>query len=132
MFGNLALSNFAETPEQQAAFLRNALDGTLQFFLVDAAKCTDSVDDFLAYAGLTEPAPGDPAMFQNMIHYQQRVALKAHLSTIEGLLGQVSRVSGGATDENGSDGGTAHPMFGILLPLIPKLFQLNQYVFLFG
>jgi hypothetical protein len=83
-----ALSNLASSPEEQAAFLRNALDGSLvelfyycffslefyylkklillfnQHFFAIEEKCCGSVEEFLAYAGMLEPAPADPALFK--------------------------------------------------------------------
>jgi hypothetical protein len=82
-----ALSNLASSPEEQAAFLRNALDGSLvelfyycffsrillfkklillfiQHFFAVEEKCCASVEEFLAYAGMLEPAPADPALFK--------------------------------------------------------------------
>jgi hypothetical protein len=59
--------------------------------------------------------------------YPNRLALKAHLAAIEGVLTQVNAPPAASARDGG--GGRSNTLFAILLPVMPKFFQLNRFIF---
>jgi hypothetical protein len=66
-------------------------------------------------------------IFPKSAFYPNRLALKAHLAAIEGVLTQVNAPPAASGRDGG--GGRSNPLFAILLPVLPKFFQLNRFIF---
>uniref|UniRef100_A0A914BXV3 Uncharacterized protein n=2 Tax=Acrobeloides nanus TaxID=290746 RepID=A0A914BXV3_9BILA len=106
-----ALSNLATSPEEQRVFLQSAIQEHIQFLQSDTfLNAVSSSANFLAYIGLTVPAP------QNDLEAKE--TFKAHLQTIEGVMSQVK-----------ADEDKPNPLFSLILPVIPQIFRLVRSLF---
>uniref|UniRef100_A0A915EI34 Exportin-5 n=1 Tax=Ditylenchus dipsaci TaxID=166011 RepID=A0A915EI34_9BILA len=113
-----ALSNLAGSTEQQQTFLRNATQNNLQYFLSEQfTTCIQSPQNLFAYIGLTSRAPLTEIEASTNQFYENRLKLKSHLTAIDGVLTYV---------EVPKD--QSNPVFSLLQPIIPSLFQLARCV----
>uniref|UniRef100_A0AC35FWD0 Importin N-terminal domain-containing protein n=1 Tax=Panagrolaimus sp. PS1159 TaxID=55785 RepID=A0AC35FWD0_9BILA len=106
-----ALSNLAQ-PNIRLSFLQSAIQTNIEYFHGQTfINAISSVPNFMAYIGLTSPA--DPDEKSESVYYLNRLELKAHLCTIDGVLQHVN------APENQSN-----PLFQLLNPILQTFFEL--------
>jgi hypothetical protein len=108
------LSNLATSSEEQHLFLQSAIQTNIQYLLNEPfISGITSTPNFLTYIGLRANAPASEAEAQATPFYENRLSLKSHLCTIDGVIQQVN------VPEDKSN-----PLFPLLAPVIPSIFQL--------
>jgi exportin-5 len=106
-----ALSNLAQ-PNIRLSFLQSAIQTNIAYFHGQTyVNAISSVSSFMTYIGLTSPP--DPDEKAESLHYLNRLELKAHLCTIDGVLQHVNA----PTDQS-------NPLFQLLNPILQTFFQL--------
>uniref|UniRef100_A0A0N5C7B2 Xpo1 domain-containing protein n=1 Tax=Strongyloides papillosus TaxID=174720 RepID=A0A0N5C7B2_STREA len=110
-----ALSNLCPNPNVKSEFLYNALKMNIEYIESDDfQKILQSPANFFEYVGFNVESVKDDDINSSVV-IKNRITLKSNLFTIEGALQQVT------VPEN-----EVNPLYGILLPLIPKLFRFGN------
>ena len=106
-----ALSNLVHS-SARLSFLESAIQNNIQYFNGPIyLNAISSVANFMTYIGLTSPAESDEK--SDSVYYSNRLELKAHLCTIDGVLQQVN-----------SSEDQSNPLFQLLNPVLSTFFQL--------